>query len=191
MENWDFAELLAAVRAGDRQAAAELARRYETQLRSLIRLHLRGSPLCSLLDSLDVYQSILVAYFTRDAAKPFDLQTPDQLAGLLVCMALNKLATAARHNRRGQGSIPADCDPLDPRADPASQVARSDLLRAVRAKLSAEEWALFEQNRVVGKTWNAIAAEIGDKPAALRMRLTRALKRVREELRQEGISNVF
>ena len=64
---------------------------------------------------------------------------------------------------------------------PASVLISRELLDQVRSRLSPEELKLMEQ-RAEGLDWNQIAAETGDQANAVRMRLTRALDRVAEEL---------
>ncbi len=188
MENRNFAQLLAAVRTGDQQAAAELVRRYEPQVRSIVRLRLHGSRLRRLFDSMDVCQSVLAVFFDRAAAGRFDLQTPEQLVGLFVKMARNKLATLALRNRKHQGGLPAGWDIADTHGAPSPQAAHHDLLQAVLDKLPEQERALFEQNKVHGRPWSEIAAKTGGNAAALRIRLARALAKAREELQQEDLS---
>src|SRR5947209_1299085 len=92
----EFTDFLRRIRAGDQHAAAELVRRYEPLIRREVRLHLEDSRLGRLFDSMDVCQSVLASFFLRTAAGEYDLDRPDQLIGLLVTMARNKLASAAR-----------------------------------------------------------------------------------------------
>src|SRR4051812_1304294 len=95
----DFAEFLRRIRAGDEQAAAELVRRYEPIVRREVRLRLADAGLGRVVDSVDICQSALGSFFVRAAAGQYDLDQPAQLLGLLVAMARNKLAAAARKQR--------------------------------------------------------------------------------------------
>jgi RNA polymerase sigma factor (sigma-70 family) len=189
MEQPDFSGFLADVRAGEGAAAAELVRRYEPYLRRLIRLRLHDPRLRRLLESTDICQSILAEFFARAGRGEFNLRSHEQLAGLLLAMARNKLLTQARRHHQ-PGSLPPGWDAADPHPSPAEQAADRDLLQAVRDRLSPEEWSLFEQNKLRGRTWAEIAAENGADANALRMRLTRALARVRRVLREEAGSHV-
>src|SRR3954454_24985367 len=94
-----FAEFLRRVRAGDDSAAAELVRRYEPALRLEIRLRMGDPKLRRLLDPADVCQSVLGSFFVRAALGQFDLDRPEQLMGLLITMARNKVALQARRQR--------------------------------------------------------------------------------------------
>ena len=69
----------------------------------------------------------------------------------------------------------------DRESSPSQQVALRELLVAVRQGLTEEELFLADQ-RLLGRDWAEIAAEKGDRPDALRMRLTRALDRVSQRL---------
>jgi DNA-directed RNA polymerase specialized sigma24 family protein len=182
----NFSQFLAAVRAGDQQAASELVRRYEPYLRGIIRMRLQHAPLRRLLDSMDICQSVLALFFARAAQNRFDIQTPEQLARLLARMAVRKFLNKARRQGNHPDSLPAGWDLIDPEPSSARQIDSRDLLDAVRTRLTAEELDLFEQNKVQGRTWAEIAAESDNKdPDALRMRLARALVRVRRELQTE------
>src|SRR4051794_37199199 len=96
----DFRELIVRVRAGDEQAAAELVSLYEPLIRREVRLRLEDRRLTRAFDSVDLCQSVLASFFVRAAAGQYDLDEPGQLAGLLVKMARNKLASHARHQNR-------------------------------------------------------------------------------------------
>src|SRR6516164_7885076 len=106
-----FTDFLRRIRAGDEQAALEMVRRYEPLIRRQVRLQLEDRRLCRLFDSMDVCQSVLKSFFFRTAAGEYDLDTPEQLQRLLVTMAKNKLASAARsqhRRRRDQRRVAAD-----------------------------------------------------------------------------------
>ena len=94
----DFAELIRRVRGGDETAAAELVRRYEPMIQLEVRMGLRDTRLQSAFDAADVCQSVLASFFVRAAAGQYDLTSQQELAGLLVRMARNKLASQARRH---------------------------------------------------------------------------------------------
>src|SRR5262245_38600265 len=96
----DFGDAIHRIRSGDEAAAAELVRKYEPLIRREVRLHLEDQRLRRVFDSMDVVQSVLASFFIRTAAGEYDLDNPDQLTGLLVQMARNKLASAARKQYR-------------------------------------------------------------------------------------------
>src|SRR5436305_8371028 len=94
-----FADYLRRIRAGDAEAAAELVRRYEPVIRTEVRVRLFDRALRRRFDSLDVCQSVLASFFLRAAAGEYDLDTPEQLVGLLKKMAFHKLANQVRRHR--------------------------------------------------------------------------------------------
>jgi RNA polymerase sigma-70 factor (ECF subfamily) len=184
-----FADFMRRVRAGDEQAAAELVRRYEPLIRREVRLHLEDRRLVRLFDSLDVCQSVLGSFFLRAAAGQYELDRPDQLVKLLVTMARNKLASAARgqhRQRRDQRRMTADGQEeldrmADPHPAPDEAVAGQELLRRFRDSLSGEERQLVDL-RGEGLGWADVAARLGGTAQARRMQLARAVDRIAREL---------
>jgi RNA polymerase sigma-70 factor (ECF subfamily) len=184
-----FADFMRRVRAGDEQTAAELVRRYEPLIRREIRLHLEDRRLARLFDSLDVCQSVLGSFFLRAAAGQYELDRPDQLVKLLVTMARNKLASAARgqhRQRRDQRRMTADGQEeldrmADPHPAPDEAVAGQELLRRFRDSLSGEERQLVDL-RGEGLGWADVAARLGGTAQARRMQLARAVDRIAREL---------
>jgi RNA polymerase sigma-70 factor (ECF subfamily) len=183
-----FTEFVRRIRAGDEQAAADLVRRYEPLIRREVRLHLEDRRLSRLFDSQDVCQSVLASFFARTAAGQYDLDRPEQLLKLLVTMARNKLASAARRQhrqRRDQRRAADGPEGLEGVADdgpsPSDLVAGRELLDRLRQRLSDEERQLADL-RAEGRSWADIAARLGGKAQARRMQLVRAVERGAREL---------
>ena len=183
-----FRELIDRVRSGDERAAAELVRRYEPTIRRAARIRLRDPGLGRLLDSMDICQSVLASFFVRAAMGQYELETSEQLLGLLVRMTRNKVANQANAQRAGRRDHRRDVAAIDGRPDvaareasPSRQAAARELLDEARRRLSPEERALLDR-REQGGDWAAIAAELGGSPDALRMRLARAVDRVARSL---------
>jgi RNA polymerase sigma-70 factor (ECF subfamily) len=188
-----FADFIRRIRAGDEQAAVEMVRRYEPLIRREIRLQLEDRRLSRLFDSMDICQSVLKSFFFRTAAGQYDLDTPEQLQRLLVTMAKNKLASAARsqhRQRRDQRRVAADGeDKLEGVAanapTPSQIVAGKELLERFRQALNEEERQLADL-RGQGLAWGDIAARLGGTAQARRMQLARAVERVARELDLDG-----
>ena len=183
-----FRNLIGRVRAGDAAAAEELVRTYEPTIRLVVRRRLTSPGLRRLFDSMDICQSVLASFFVRAASGQYDPQSPEQLLKLLAVMTRNKLARQAerqRAARRDYRRLLADGFPAEQAADPGpspSQVlADKELLQEFRRRLTAEERWLADQ-RAQGRSWSDIAAEKGGTPDGLRVRLTRAIERVSQEL---------
>jgi RNA polymerase sigma-70 factor (ECF subfamily) len=185
----EFTEFIRRIRAGDAAAAVELVRDYEPLIRREVRLHLEDRRLTRLFDSLDICQSVLASFFVRTAAGQYNLESQSHLLKLLVTMARNKLASAARlHYRerrdtrrmssRGQDTVArtASAD-----GDPSEIVASQDLLDRFRRCLNAEERQLADL-RSDGVSWTEIAVRLGGTPDARRLQLSRAVDRAAREL---------
>jgi RNA polymerase sigma-70 factor (ECF subfamily) len=184
-----FSDFVRRIRAGDEQAAAELVRRYEPLIRREVRLNLEDSRLARVFDSMDVCQSVLASFFLRTAAGEYDLDEPRQLVGLLVQMARNKLASAARRqhrqkrdNRRvAEGAAEEMGQVAGAEPTPSRLVAGKELLEQFRTRLSEEERRLADL-RHEGLGWAEIADRVGGTAQARRMQLARAVERVSREL---------
>jgi RNA polymerase sigma factor (sigma-70 family) len=191
-----FQELIAQVRAGNEQAAAELVQRYEPAIRRAARVRLVDTRLNRLLDSMDICQSVLASFFVRTALGQFELETPDQLLKLLATMTRNKLAgqvkgqgaarrdfrrvAAAQRDRDGEtDSGPERIAALTP--TPSRDLAARELLEEALRRLSPEEKRILDC-REQGGQWAQIATELGSSPEAIRKRLVRAVDRVAHEL---------
>lgn len=190
-QDQNFGRLVAAVRAGDQDAAAELVRIYESHVRRVIRMRLTDPHLKRQFDSVDVCQSVLGEFFHRASNGQFVIDTPQQLAALLAKMAKNRflrhvaMQQAARRDIRRLIRSSVDDLPLTARDPSPSQLAASrDLQQAIRDRMTAETLWLTER-RLEGKTWVELAREMKMKttPDNLRVRWVRALERIAEELK--------
>jgi RNA polymerase sigma factor (sigma-70 family) len=183
-----FQDLIERVRARDESAAAELVRRYESAIRRVVRIHLRDARMRRVLDSMDVCQSVLASFFVRTALGQYDLDTPEQLLGLLTTITRNKLSNQANRLKALRRDVRRDADmgdevdfARDLASEPSEQVSAKEILEKVRDRLSDDERFLAEQ-RAIGRAWKDIAADIGGTDVALRKKMTRALNRVMTEL---------
>lgn len=184
----EFAGFLKLVRGGDAQAAEDLVRRYESIIRREVRFKLHDPSLHRILDSVDICQSVMASFFVRAAAGQYDLNHPLQLLRLLISMARNKVAMAARRqraqrrdNRRVGGLGVEELDPAGGAGTPSRVVAAREMLDLVRGKLGDEERRMADL-RAQGREWTEIAAELGGSPDGRRMQFTRALDRVMKDL---------
>jgi RNA polymerase sigma factor (sigma-70 family) len=191
-----FEGLIARVRSGDEQAAAELVRRYEPAIRRAARVRLVDTRLNRLLDSMDICQSVMASFFVRTALGQFELETPDQLLKLLATMTRNKLAgqvkghgaarrdfrrlTAAQGDRNDESGAGAERI-AGPGPTPSRDLAARELLEEALRRLSPDEKRILDC-REHGGRWAQIAIELGSSPEAIRKRLVRAVDRVAHEL---------
>jgi RNA polymerase sigma-70 factor (ECF subfamily) len=184
-----FSGLVRRVRAGDPEAAAQLVRQFEPEVRVRVRtwLRLRGGEYRRTFDSMDVCQSVLANFFLRASAGQFELEDPDHLLGLLAVMARNKLneyvkrQQAQRRDARRTSGI--DSDNLLPPSEvtPSRVVAGRELLDEFRSRLSEEERRIGDL-RTAGCEWAQIAAELGGTAEGRRKQWGRAVDRVARQL---------
>lgn len=185
-----FDELMCRVQAGDPDAATELVRQYEPEIRLEVRVRLRVQDprVRRLLDSMDITQSVLCSFFAGVTEGRYAPQHPQQLLGLLVTMARNKLLTQVRHQRRHRRdvrrgvSFDASVHDVAARGESPSQImANGELLSEVRKRLSVELLQLAEL-RGDGWSWSEIAAELGGTAEGRRKQLERAFTLILKEL---------
>jgi hypothetical protein len=137
---------------------------------------------------------VLLALFARGGSAWSGHETEEHIRRMIVKTALNKLVTKARREKRYSGALPEGYEILDLVPPPSQVVADRDLRTAIWSRLTAAERWLFDQNKLQGRTWKQIAEDIDGLPPALRggdqdslrMRLRRAILRVREELQHDG-----
>ena len=186
MSEATFTELIAQVRAGDEQAAADLVRRYEPEIRREVRFLLRDPFLRRSFDSMDICQSVMGSFFLRAALGEYDIDRPEDLIRLLISMTRNKVVDATRRQRaqRRDHRRATSLEAVDVAAETPSpsQIAEGrELLAVFRGRLSDEERQLADL-RAHGREWAEIAREIGGSAEARRKQLTRAIARVSREL---------
>jgi RNA polymerase sigma-70 factor (ECF subfamily) len=181
-----FADLIARVRGGEDQAAAELVRRYEPEIRREVRFLLRDPFLRRTFDSMDICQSVMGSFFLRAALGEYDLARPEDLIRLLISMTRNKVVDATRRQRaqRRDHRRSTSLDAVDLAAStpsPAQVAEGREMLAVFRTRLTEEERQLADL-RAVGREWADIARELGGTAEARRKQLTRAISRVSKEL---------
>jgi RNA polymerase sigma-70 factor (ECF subfamily) len=185
-----FRDLLRRARAGDEEAAREIVRQYEPEIRRSVRGPLAGMRLQNILDSMDICQAVLANFFVRIGDDQFELNHPDDLLKLFVTMARNRLLDEARRqradrrdHRRQVADLSQHClEGLFDEAPTPSRIASTrELVEEVSRRLAPDERELLE-GRALGQEWADLAQPRGTTPAALRKKLARALGRVVREL---------
>lgn len=185
-----FNQLMIRVQAGDPDAAAELVRSYEADIRMEVRVRLRvqDGRVRRMLESMDIVQSVLASFFAGVAAGRLAPEHPQQLLALLVAMTRNKLLSQVRHQRRHrrdarrvQSLEPVAFEMHASEESPSQVIAGRELLSEFRKRLSDEERQLSER-RANGEPWTAIASVLGGTPDGRRKQLERAFDRVAQEL---------
>lgn len=183
-EDAAFRELIKRIRTGDEQAATELVRQYEPEIRRAVRMRLNDPKLGRTLDSIDICQSVMGRFFVGVTAGQFELEHPGQLLRLLVTMAKNRVIDHARKpaNRpESFGSGEREYQVAGRDDSPSVVVSQKELLSEMRKRLTPEEYQLSEM-RKSGLDWATIAKKTGGTPDALRKKLERAMDRLTKEL---------
>jgi RNA polymerase sigma-70 factor (ECF subfamily) len=183
--NLDFRALVERFRGGDQEAAAELLRRYEPQVRRFIRMRLTDPQLRRVVNSSDIFQSVFLSCLVKLREGYYDPQEPGELLRLLATIAVHKIIDKANQaaNRRAERGGAALLDGLaEDGQSPSAALALRELLEKV-AELLTEEELRLARLRAEGRTWAEVAEEVEGEPEALRKRLERALRRVRELFR--------
>lgn len=180
--------LIERLRQGDEDAAQQFVREYESFICRAIRPELTRFKLRSALDSADVCQSVLGSFLIRLAAGKFEIKSWQDLSQLLLGITRKKIAHlvrreyALRRDRSRLWSLAANYDPPAESGDqPANRVVENDLIDQVRQRLTMTESELFLL-RLAGHDWDSISRQLGQSSIQLRKRLSRALRRVSEEL---------
>jgi RNA polymerase sigma factor (sigma-70 family) len=195
LDETTFTAFIKRIRSGDDQATAELVGRYEPEIRREARLRLRDPRLRRDVDSMDICQSVLASFFVRAAAGQYELDRPEQLLRLLMTMVRNKVVYQVRRqrrqrrdNRRLDEPWQEKLDTIASGASPTEVVAEREILQMVRERLNAEECEIADL-RGLGREWTEVAAHMGGTAEGRRKQLTRAIKRVVEELGLDDVSD--
>ena len=183
-----FIELIRLVESGSDEAATELLGQYGASLRRIARIRLHGSEIRRVLDSQDIYQSVMAVFFQRIQTGMFELATPEDLIRLISTMIRNRVTDkvrmyhAQRRDLRRNLSVEdesiAVVDMID---SPSVLVSREELISRFRSLLSEREQLLLDE-RTQGYTWQELAERLSATPDQLRKQLSRALEKVALQL---------
>ena len=113
--------------------------------------------------------------------KLHSLRDPDRVRPWLLSVTANEARQLIRRRHGPVVEIVVEA-PGDPRSDPSTGIERVDLRRAF-SHLSPEDRALLAMRYAVELSSDELAAAGGTSPAAVRMRLSRIVDRLRKELR--------
>jgi RNA polymerase sigma factor (sigma-70 family) len=184
----DPGSLLQRIRDGDEEALTKLLLHYEPRIRTAAHV-LLGPLLRPHLDSVDLVQSVHRVLLPGLRGGRYTVADPEQMVALAVTVIRRKIARCWRQLRRehqmqtqvrDQGVYPDKLTPSPaPAADPAQTAALNDGLRHLLAGLDAEERRLIEL-RLDGFSTVEIAAQMNCDANALRARLSRLRRRLRE-----------
>jgi RNA polymerase sigma factor (sigma-70 family) len=193
MEPNTLRDLLGRVQAGEAAAVDDLLRAYEPVVLRYVRMRLTDRRLRRVVDLADVCQEVLFNLYSRICSGRLEVNTPQDLRNLLAAMVRNKVLdhvrkeAAARRDcrRRVSGRLEAVTSREQP---PGSALAlrelREQALKTVQGLPACERY--LTNQRAQGRAWADLAAELGESPATLRQRHSRAVNRL---LRALGIGD--
>jgi len=187
-----FDDLLRRVRAGDPRADQELWDLYYPAIHREVRARLYHKGVRRVLDSADVCQSVFGSFYQGARAGQFELGSPRDLFNLLFGMARNKvLQCVARQCAGRRNPERLDHDPVEEvkllahSPSPSEQVAVRDLAEHFLALLPESDRRLAVLY-AAGYSWEEIASQFGGRADTLRIRLMRALNKIRPQETEAG-----
>jgi RNA polymerase sigma-70 factor (ECF subfamily) len=176
--------LLRRLRGGNKDAATVLYVRYAQRLRALVKA--RCSPALSRhVEPDDIVQSIFHRFFRRVCQGHYDVPEGEELWGLFLVMALNRIRSeetyhrAAKRNVHATQAIPADLPTSAVAPDESSYAALHGTLTEVMDQLAAPQRQMVEL-RIQGHSVADIARTLGRSKRTVE----RNLQEVRRQLRQ-------
>jgi RNA polymerase sigma factor (sigma-70 family) len=174
-------DFFAVLRSGDAQAVEQLLLRLDPILRKLIHLRQIDGRLRSLIDTADIVQSLLKNFLSQTEQGSPLVQEAGGLRAYFAAAVRYKILAKLRQERRRQGSLPNDSEPVSPEPPVTQGVEDEDLREAIRLRLSPRNRLLFDL-RTEGLTWAQVAEQVGGNPDALRMGLRRTVCALLAEL---------
>jgi len=183
-------DLLPGYRSGDPVAQQEFLDRMESLLRAMVRKAM-GPQVRTERESMDVCQSIMLAFHLGAAQGTAEFENDAALGGYLMQMIRHKMANLSdriRAIKRGSGVAPvpideeADCRLAAPSPTVSMAMGVAELHARIARELTEEEAAIL-RGRLEGRTNKEIAGRLGKSPDAVRM----AWNRARHELVAKGV----
>lgn len=173
--------LLVRLRGGQQDAATELYLRYARRLRALIRSRC-STQLSRKVDADDIVQSVFRRFFARVAKGDYDVPPGEELWGLLLVIALNKIRTEETFHRAAKRDVRLVGAGADPALLPAPDSEDGELAVCVEDTLSQlpEAHRVMVELRIQGHD----VAEVASRTGRSKRTVERILQDVRQRLRQ-------
>ena len=127
-------------------------------------------------------EDILQDSFVRLWRRRYPLHSEKEAEALLTRTVRN----ASLNERRRARSVPLERDYADDVPDPEDKErAFAAMQRKIRSELTDTQRYILEEKEYGGRTLDDIAKELGMEPAAVRMQLSRARKKLRNALKDD------
>ena len=169
----------------DQESLNGIWKQFGDQLRRRARTRLRQYGLTGQTESMDICNEVMVDLARRSDADK--LNADDVLAYILRAIdnqVVDTFRTLARHCRdfRRNESTPVEDIRLTQQATSPSQMAlRREVATRIRSVLGSDD-AIAIDMMLENRDWNEIGEALGLKPDTARMRVRRALDRVRQDI---------
>ncbi len=189
----EILELLPRARDGDDKAWTRLVAILEPFLlrvaRTRLRLHARSDQIRRDFASSDICQSVFRSFLKGLRTDRFQISNPEDLERLLQVMARFNVAAKARRAHYRLRGLLHDFDLeaeelVEDGITPEQVVEDRDLVESVQAELTQEELFLL-MLYLEGSSWAEVAKYTRTTADAVRMRIKRAIQRVREKMGKE------
>ncbi|MHC4959336.1 MAG: RNA polymerase sigma factor [Planctomycetota bacterium] len=185
----DLQAIINAYRDGDTEAQEKLLEQVQPMVRRLVRSAM-GGYLRTIEESVDLSQSLLLAFHMQIAGGRAVFDNEAALRGYLRRMVSHKMASRARSSRaqkRGGGVAPTSFNGREeiilPRAvdntTPSAVFHVKEMRTALDNELDEEERFILE-GRLLGRTFGEIATDLDKTPDAVRMIWNRSRDRMVE-----------
>lgn len=184
----ELADLFTCMRNGDQDATEAFVGAYRPHLLRLARWVLERKKLGRYLDATDLCQVVLFTFINGLRRGDIRATRQGELQALLDGMIRHEVANYSKRqnavrrdvHRLSRKSVD-EFDLLSPAGDPSLQAAADELFAMFLASMSKEDMAVF-QAHMAGQSLEEIAATVGRKPGAVRMRLARMHERFASDL---------
>ncbi|MBP5539525.1 MAG: sigma-70 family RNA polymerase sigma factor [Bacteroidales bacterium] len=130
----------------------------------------------------DGAEDVLQDSFVRLWRKQYPLQSEKEAEALLTRAVKN----ASLNEKRRKRGVPLEMDVADESPDAEEkEMAYDQLRRKIEGELTSTQKYILEEKEYGGRTLEDIARELKMEPAAVRMQLSRARKKLRDSLSHE------
>jgi RNA polymerase sigma-70 factor (ECF subfamily) len=188
MQEQSFADVMAHLRAGDDEAAAQVFHRFAHRLIGLARSRL-GPVMRQKVDPEDVLQSVFKSFFVRQAGGQVQAEDWDALWGMLVVITLRKCGRRVNHYRAARrdvrrevghepaGPSGAAWEAADPEPAPEEAAMLTETVEQLLASLEGKQREILTLS-LQGQSVPEISAALG----CTERTVYRVLERVKEWL---------
>jgi RNA polymerase sigma-70 factor (ECF subfamily) len=174
--------LLRRFRRGSQDAATELYLRYAHRIRALVRAHCSPA-LAQRLDADDIVQSVFRRFFCRVSQGDYDVPPGEELWGLFLVIALNKIRAEEAYHRAGKRDVRVTVE--EPPEDIPGPHGNDEEAFAVLQMTIDDRWDGCPSCSAPWSRWHpgARGRRHRDRDGAIQRTVERSLQDIRSKLR--------